>query len=340
MGCGGGGRVGWWRSAALGGMLACGAAARATTAQVRETPIPTRYIANRFFATPVTPQGDTLLLLIDTGGGGVWMVKPVLERLGFDPKFIGMANDSVFSGGPFPVFASGASLPLPLGSPSGVIGYGNDSMRQSLGGADGILGHTWLAERVWVFDYPARRVAYGTTSVRPGPHTVPMTLRAPPTRNDPRIQVVIDGDTVNVLLDSGGTSTFSADAVATMGGGPTTRASSFAAARLWDAWHERHPAWRVVTNAETSTGASAIEVPIVRIAGYNVGPVWFVKRSNAAYDDMMSSLTDRPIQAAIGGAAFKHFRITMDYPNQLAKFERIPRRRPCDVGARSGCERE
>jgi hypothetical protein len=290
-----------------------------------QTQIPTRYIANRFFAAPVTPQGDTLLLLIDTGGGGVWMVKPVLERLGFDPKFIGMANDSVFSGGPFPRFAIGASLPVPLGLPSEVIGYGNDSLRDAID-ADGVLGHTWLAQRVWVFDYPARRVSYyadGRAPARaPGAHSIPMTLKSPPRRNDPRIQVEIDGDTVDVLLDSGGTSMFSDDAVAVMGGGPRTRAASFAAARLWNTWHTRHPSWRVVRNAELSTHASAIEVPAVRIAGFDVGPVWFVQRSDAAYDDMMSSMTDRPILAAIGGAALKHFRITMDYPAQRATFER------------------
>ena len=67
---------------------------------------------------------------------------------------------------------------------------------------------------------------------------------------------------------------------------------------------------------------AVIEVPTLRIAGYTVGPVWFAKRSNAAYDDMMSYMTDQPILAAIGGSALKDFRITMDYPHQRATFEK------------------
>jgi len=189
-----------------------------------------------------------------------------------------------------------------------------------------------MADRVWVFDYPRRRVSYYASGAPPvsgsRSRTIPMTLKNPPTRNDPRIQIEIDGDTVDALLDSGGTATFAAEAVAAMRGGPSARAASFAAARLWDAWHARHPSWRVVSNAEVGTNASAIEVPVVRIAGFDVGPVWFVKRADAAYDDMLSSLTDRPILACIGGEAFKDFRITLDYPHQRATFERLvpPRR--------------
>jgi hypothetical protein len=55
----------------------------------------------------VTTQGDTLLLLIDTGGGGVWMIKPVLERFGLAPEFVSVEQgDTVFTGGKFPAFAS------------------------------------------------------------------------------------------------------------------------------------------------------------------------------------------------------------------------------------------
>jgi hypothetical protein len=319
------------RDGGLAAMLVICFGARALAAQV-ETPIPTRYIADRFFAAPVTPDGDTLLLLIDTGGGGMWMIKPALEQLGFQPRFIAFGDDSVFSGGPFPDFSPEASLPRPRGIPADLIGYGTDSIKRGLGGAVGVLGHTWLADRVWVFDYPRRRMSYyasgGPTTVGSQARTIPMTLKNPPTRNDPRIQIEIDGDTVDALLDSGGTATFAADAVAAMRSGPSARAASFAAARLWDAWHARHPSWRVVADAEVSTHASAIEVPVVRIAGFAVGPVWFVKRADAAYDEMLSFLTDRPILAAIGGEALRDFKITLDYPNQRATFERpVPRRR-------------
>ena len=68
--------------------------------------------------------------------------------------------------------------------------------------------------------------------------------------------------------------------------------------------------------------ADMIEVPTLSIAGYTVGPVWFAKRRDMVYDGMMKQLMDKPILASIGGAAFRPFKITMDYPNQRVTFEK------------------
>ncbi len=292
-----------------------------------QTPVPSRYIGDRFFATPVTTHGDTLLLLVDTGGGGVWMIKPALERVGINPTFVSVVQgDSAFTGGKFPTFAPNASLPIPLGVPDTTItGFGTEKTQRAMGGAMGILGHTWLAGRVWVFDYPAHQMAFYKKAPAPRPfgaHTIPMTLKRPLVRNDPRIRIAVDGDTVDALLDTGGTSDLSPEAIDVMGGGPSLRASAFAAARLWDKWHAKHPTWRVIPCGEMTTDADLIEVPKVSIGGYEVGPVWFAKRPNAAYDDMMTAMMDQPILAAIGGSALKDFRITMDYPHQRATFEK------------------
>lgn len=309
--------------------VACAAMCVAIHATIGQTPVPTRYIADRFFAVPVTTQGDTLLLLVDTGGGGAWVIKPVLERLGITPRFVGVQGDSVYMGGKFPTFAVGAEIPIPLGAPdTSITGFGNDATKEAMGGAVGILGHTWLAGRVWVFDYPRRHLSFYDVPPIPnpfGPHTIPMTLKEPLVRNDPRIEVRIDGDTIGVLLDTGGTSELSPDAVKATGGGPSMRASAFATARLWDKWHRDHPSWRVVRRGELTTNADLIEVPTVNIGGYDVGPVWFAKRSDRAYDGIMMMMMDQPILAAIGGNALKTFRITLDYPNQRATFERRDR---------------
>src|SRR5262245_18628752 len=98
----------------IGALAATGLGSGSAFGQRR---IPTRYIADRFFAAPVTPESDTLMLLIDTGGGGVWMIKPALERLGLNPQPLGVVhNDTVFTGGKFPIFDANASIPIPLGS--------------------------------------------------------------------------------------------------------------------------------------------------------------------------------------------------------------------------------
>ena len=149
-----------------------------------------------------------------------------------------------------------------------------------------------------------------------------MTLKTPLVRDDPRIQVIADGDTVDMLLDTGATSVLSPEAIAVAGAGPAVRASAFAAARLWDGWRSKHPEWRVVAAGEANMRADLIEVPHVSIAGYDVGAVWFAKRPDRVYDGMMRALMDKPILASIGGAAFRQFKLTMDYVNQRVTFEK------------------
>jgi hypothetical protein len=298
------------------------ASATQTSAQ---TVIPTRYVADRFYAAPVTLQGDTLMMLMDTGGGQVFVTKRALERMGIKPKFMAVEEgDSVWDGGKFPTFKAGASIPPALGTPKGsIFGFGQ-SLLEDLGG-NGMVGHNWFAGRVWVLDYPHHQAAYFETAPAPkpfGPHTIPMTLKKPLTRDDPRIQVIVAGDTIDMLLDTGATSVLSPEAVAIVGPGPAERASAFAAARLWDRWHKTHPDWRVIVGGEANMKQDLIAVPNVSIAGFDVGTVWFAKRENSIYDGMMKQIMDKPILASIGGTAFRQFKLTLDYVNQRVTFEK------------------
>jgi hypothetical protein len=312
--------------ARLGAMVMLVAVTTAASTRA-QTVIPTRYIADRFFAAPVTPQGDTLVMLMDTGGGNVFVTKRALERLGITPKFVQVAEgDSIWDGGAFPQFKAGASIPPALGTPKArIFGFGQ-SMFDELGG-NGMVGHNWFAGRVWVLDYPRHQAAYFETApaAKPfGPHTIPMTLKAPLTRDDPRIQVIVAGDTVDMLLDTGATSVLSPEAIAIAGSGPAVRASAFAAARLWDGWHQKHPEWRVIPGGEANMKADLIGVPSVSIAGFDVGTIWFAKRPDRVYDGMMKALMDKPILASIGGTAFRQFKLTLDYVNQRVTFEKSP----------------
>ena len=86
-----------------------------------------------------------------------------------------------------------------------------------------MVGHNWFAGRVWVLDYPRHQASYFETPPTPRPfgaHTIPMTLKAPLVRDDPRIQVIVAGDTVDMLLDTGATSVLSPEAIAVVGAGP------------------------------------------------------------------------------------------------------------------------
>jgi hypothetical protein len=199
------------------------------------------------------------------------------------------------------------------------------SARRAPGEPVGALGNDWFAGRVWIFDYPHQSVSYyeSAPSVHPmDAHTIPMTTKGKLHMNHPRINVVIDGDSVDVLLDTGASSTFEANALTDVPAGPATRASAFVTARLFDKWRTKHPEWRFVQHGEAFTAADIIEVPDIRIAGFDVGPIWFAKRPNSVYDGMMAQVMDKPIAASIGGSALRTFRITLDYPNQRATFTR------------------
>jgi hypothetical protein len=104
-------------------------------------------------------------------------------------------------------------------------------------------------------------------------------------------------------------------------GRPARRAASFISAAVFDRWRAAHPEWRVIERA-TSFGAPMIEVPEVEVAGYRIGPVWFEGRRAGVFEEWMSQWMDAPIVGALGGNALRFFRVTADYPNAVAVFEK------------------
>ena len=87
--------------------------------------------------------------------------------------------------------------------------------------------------------------------------------------------------------------------------------------------HE-HRGWKIrITGNTAGAGWSAmIEVPKLSVGGYEVGPVWFTVRPDKNFDQGVSQWMDKNVHGALGGSAFKFFRITVDYPNATAYFEK------------------
>ena len=70
------------------------------------------------------------------------------------------------------------------------------------------------------------------------------------------------------------------------------------------------------------TPKAMIEVPNVTVAGYTIGPVWFTRRPDKNFHEFMSKFMDRKVEGALGGSALRYFRVTVDYRNAVAIFER------------------
>lgn len=303
---------------------------RAQVAPDSPAELPARLVAGRFYVYPVTERGDTLTLFTDTGGG-LWLAADVVARLGLPTRVDGVQGSDTLKSVALPAFRAGSSIPEPLGRPDRRLGVfprpANDPFLSSW---SGMLGQQWFMGRVWTFDYPGGKLllhASGATMPRDPAHTVPLAFRrdanGTPENGFPRIRVVVDGDTLDMLFDTGATARVPDSVVAQLGPGPRgERATSFITTEVFDRWRTRHPDWRVVPGADAVPGMAAIEVPKVSVAGFEVGPVWFTQRPDRSFHTFMAQWMDRPTDGALGGSALQYFRVTVDYPNAVAVFER------------------
>jgi hypothetical protein len=197
-------------------------------------------------------------------------------------------------------------------------------------GGDGLLGRTWHADRVWLFDYPAGRLYLLPPSAArfdaSGGGVAPLGFQVDSagrrTTHFPRVRIEVDGDSLDLLFDTGAVLPLTEAALAALDdGGPAVRGTSFIAEQVFRRWRERHPQWRVIEHADRTLDMPIIEVPSVTIAGQRVGPVWFTMRRDANFHEFMSRWMDRRVDGALGGSALRHFRVTVDYPRAIARFE-------------------
>jgi hypothetical protein len=287
--------------------------------QVAETTaMPVVYDEDRFFVEPVTAMGTKLRLLTDTGGG-LFVTASAVERCGLLNSW-SIGRGTVARLGPL---QQHAWIPEPVGSARWISVWDHEG--------DGMLGQRWFAGGIWTFDYPRKTLLLLSSPFRPTSeqtaHSVPLgfpTFGGLRSGNHPRFAVTIDGMPVESLFDTGATVQLTTHALKLIDDGRSReRATSFVAASLFDHWHKDHPDWHVIENAEEKTQLAIIEVPRIHVAGFDVGPAWFTRRPDSAHQ-WMSTFMDRPILASIGGNVLKHFRVTVDYPDKVAYFERAP----------------
>jgi hypothetical protein len=301
-------------------LAACGTAPHLDHVPPGAVVIPTEFRAGRYYAQPVLASGDTVTLFTDTGGG-LFVYRDAAVELGIAVDSSGLVR--------LPEFANG-EIPDPLGTPAvdGAMRVLDGERRLD---ADGMLGQAWFADRVWRFDYPNRRLLLLDTAgfASETQHVVPLGFLTDSTGvrtlSFPRVRIAVDGDSLDMLFDTGATVDLTEGAlVALHDGGAPERATSFITTEVFERWRARHPDWVVIENADQNVDDMAIiHVPFVSIAGHSVGPVWFTERPDRNFHEYMSQWMDRRVDGALGGSAFEHFRITVDYQRALAHFELV-----------------
>lgn len=281
--------------------------------------LPTAFLADRVYVTPITAAGDTLRFFTDTGGGMSFVYPGVAARFGLRAD-----TTTPRTAYQLPSFQRGAGIPAP--SVDGARWYQMNQQPPFAAGDDGFLGRTWFADRIWQFDYPSETLRL-LEAVPEAPGTaLPLGFQTDSTgartTHFPRMQAVIAGDTLDFLLDTGASLVLTDSATTALDAPASVVGTSFLVAAVFDRWQQQNPDWRVLEKAEVRSGAAILEVPEVTIAGHTVGPVWFTRRPDANFGEYMSQWMDQPIQGALGGSAFRYFVMTVDYPAATAYFAR------------------
>ena len=303
------------------------AASPATSAPTTAQVLPTRFEAGHIYLVPETLSHQHLRLLADTGGGYA-ITSETAQRLNLKVRQQTI-DGSKMDVADWPDFKAGQGFPAhpSLGRTVPVSPASQDFI-----GADGTIGGPIFGGHTWTFDYPGERLTLQGTDWQPDAHarSTPLGFQ----KNDqgqvvgayPRIIMRVDGQPVDMLLDTGATAHPSA-AGEKASGTPTVNGigvTSYITTNVLERWHKAHPDWRIVENGDDLGGAKhserLIEVPKVEIAGWSVGPVWFTERSDRAFHDYMSSYMDKQVEGSVGGNVFGHFVMTLDYPHSTAYF--------------------
>ncbi len=307
------------------GLVATAAPPAAAFAQERI--IPTHFEDGIIYATPVTADGHAMKLLTDTGGG-LFLLEPAVARLGLDVE-TATVDGRQTSLASLPGFRQDAWIPEPVGSDSRmpVMPAAGEGKMFADRGLDGMLGQAWFGDRVWTFDYPAKKLLLGPVSFlsgESGKGVAPLEFQTRDGRRSthfPLIRADIAGETLDLLFDTGAQSPLTPGAQAVLGPGGEWRASSFIGKSVADRWRAANPDWPVVLGGEKMTGMDLVRAPNVRVAGLDLGPAWFAVRPDKNFTEWMSQWMARPIVGALGASAFSRARIVADYPAALARFE-------------------
>jgi hypothetical protein len=196
-------------------------------------------------------------------------------------------------------------------------------------GNDGFLGGRWFDGHAWEIDYVHRTLRLLQRVAPPErAHRVALNFQtgenALRTTGFARLEIVVAGEPLQMLFDTGARATLAAGAAAVLDRPVGTRVgTSFITRSVFERWAARHPDWRVIRDGDRVIDGSLpmIEVPHISIGGLTTGPVWFTQRRDDDFRVFMSSMMDAPIDGAIGGSALRLLRITIDYPAAVAYFE-------------------
>ena len=290
------------------------------------------------YVVPHTENGDTLRFFTDSADGTI-MYQGSVDRLGLTTTSA-IIQDRQQLAAFLPPMNSSYFIPPPLIS-DGLIPVRPDDRKPShhrviLGDGDhttftdpgdGIFGSTWFAGRAWTIDF--REEAFFVVPTGPDDpaesfsSTVPLAFYEEGDERRyhfARLPIVIAGDTLSMVLKTGSHIILEDEAQAELDFDGSLFPAGLVSESVADGWRREHPEWNVYEQADRNYGSDLIEIPEIQVGPHVTGPVHFAVRRDEAFEDWFSQFTDEPVTGALGADAFRHARITVNYPRSVLIF--------------------
>lgn len=310
--------------------------AQNSASQSKPIYLPALLIEGRFFLKMPTVTNDTLLGFCDTGGGYTAIYHSTLQKVNLQSKITqvlikGEKLNFIFAKDlidstiiPYPSIATyyKSDIHAPFFEIPDTTG--RVDLFTKTNPHDVFLGQFFFINKSWTFDYKSGRI-YLNTPI--SADAADVNIQSIGFKKDnqgnkrfghPSMKIVVDGQMIDVLFDTGATLLLSESSQAAFDSKKAT-AGSFIAKSIFDIWHAQHPEWRIIEKGE-ATGADLIEVPQVSVGNLTAGPVWFAKRPDEAWSRGMIGSMDKVVKGAIGGSFLQYFKVSIDYNSELIKF--------------------
>lgn len=309
--------------------------------------VPSQFIDSaRFYVKLPLGNNDTILGFCDTGGGMSMLIPNNKNNTTLKGKirtgilkgmmpieYINFSDIVMDVNYPRPLPMRNFIIRKPFGSIKNsylIVPPENEEIKmftEKIPKMDVFFGQSFFMGKSWTMDYINQEIWVNTplnknqlTNPNVQPIGFKKNTKGVPIYGHPSMEIKVDNETFDVLYDTGASFLLSDEGQKLLGTNKTTIAGSFIAASIFDRWRKDHPDWKFYPNSDMSR--DIIEVPSITIGEHTVGPVLFAKRPDENWSEGMIRSMDKVVKGAIGGSALQYFKITIDYNEELIRFER------------------
>jgi len=293
---------------------------------------------DRIYLKIPTIKSDSILVYTDTGGGFTAIYPNAIEKLTLEEKvtrpedemaFI-YAEDIILSNDYHPYIGKMSETEKPYFAAPSKEFMAKHSFPQN---EEGFFGQYFFMKEIWTFDYLTQKVILHKESPIKSINANVLEIgfkkdeKGKTLYGHSSFEIVVNGEKIPMLFDTGATFSLS-EAAQNKFKNKKRIGGSFIAKSVFERWKAAHPDWEIIEGADIIKEGGEeytfdmIQVPVVKLGTYEVGPVWFSMRPDEAWSKGMIRSMDKVVKGALGGSALKYLIVTIDYKNELLEFKK------------------